>query len=148
MGGAGRTLADVATGGEPTQEALLARARAAAGRAHAPFSRFPVGAALLDAAGQVFAGCNVESASYGLTVCAERVALFSAIAAGAQRPFRALAVTCPAADPALGTAGRMPCGACRQVIAEHLPAEAPVYVDGAGTFRVADLLPHTFTLRA
>ena len=127
-------------------DALLAHARAAAAAAHAPYSHFRVGAALIDADGRVYPGCNVESASYGLTLCAERVAIFGAIASGAARPFRALAVACVDATDALGAAGRMPCGACRQVIAEHLPADAPVYVDGAGTHTVAMLLPAPFLL--
>jgi cytidine deaminase len=121
--------------------ALAGRARDVAGRAYAPYSRFRVGAAVQDANGRVFVGCNVESASYGLTVCAERNAIFAAIAAGGVRPFRALAVTC--IDAAEGCS---PCGACRQVIAEHLDANATVRVDGLGDFRPADLLPHAFTL--
>jgi cytidine deaminase len=124
-------------------QALAAQARDAAGRAHAPYSHFRVGAAVQDARGSIFVGCNVESASYGLTMCAERNAIFSAIAADAVRPFVALAVSCvDAAD------GATPCGACRQVMLEHLGAEAPVYVDGVGVFRVAELLPHAFTFEA
>jgi cytidine deaminase len=122
---------------------LMAQARDAAGRAYAPYSHFRVGAALRDAHGRVYVGCNVESASYGLTICAERNAIFAAIAAGAARPFTALAVTClDAGEPFT------PCGACRQVIAEHIQAEAPIFVDGVGEFRIGDLLPHAFTLDA
>ena len=128
-------------------EDLLGQARIAAQRSHAPYSRFPVGAVVRDASGQTYFGCNVESASFGLSICAERVALFSAIAAGAERPFTALAMSCPTASPSIGAAGRMPCGACRQVIAEHLAPDAPIYVDEAGTFRLADLLPAAFTLQ-
>ena len=127
-------------------ESLLEAAREAARRAYAPYSHFPVGAAVRDREGRAYLGCNVESASYGLTLCAERVAIFAAVAAGAERPFEALAVTCPEADPSLGDRGRMPCGACRQIIAEHLAPDAPVYVDGVGTFSVAVLLPQAFTL--
>lgn len=127
-------------------EALVEHARRAADRAHAPYSKFRVGAAVLDASGRVFEGCNVESASYGLSLCAERVAIFSAIATGAQRPFAALAVACVDAGSSLGDAGRMPCGACRQVAAEHLAADAPVHVDGVGTFSVENLLPTAFAL--
>ena len=129
------------------REGLLGRARQAAERAFAPYSRFPVGAAVEDAEGRVFEGCNVESASYGLSLCAERVALFSALAQGAARPFRALALTCPAASPEEGAGGRMPCGACRQVMAEHLSPEAEVEVDGVGTFDMKGLLPVAFRLR-
>jgi cytidine deaminase len=84
----------------------------------------------------------VESASYGLTICAERSAIFAAIAAGAARPFVALAVTC--LDAAEG--GCSPCGACRQVMVEHLRADAPIYVDGLGRFTSSELLPHSFSL--
>jgi cytidine deaminase len=126
------------------QHDLLARARAAAERAYAPYSHFRVGAAV-EAAGQVFEGCNVENASYGLTTCAERVALFTAVSAGHSRVAR-LAVSCVDAVPDLGPAGRMPCGACRQVMAELMGLNGEVLVDGVGSFRVADLLPNAFTL--
>jgi cytidine deaminase len=96
-----------------------------------------------DADGATFVGCNVESASYGLTMCAERNAIFSAIAAGARRPFEALALACL---DARWEGGCMPCGACRQVIAEHLRPTASVVADGGGQFTAADLLPFAFTL--
>jgi cytidine deaminase len=121
---------------------LLAAARQAAGLAHAPYSRFRVGAAVLDAAGQVFVGCNVESASYGLSVCAERVAIFNAIASGAQQPLQALAVACLDA----ARAGCVPCGACRQVLAEHLAPHAAIYLGPNDVVRPADLLPRAFSL--
>ena len=123
---------------------LLIQARAAAERAYAPYSRFRVGAAVA-VGGQTFLGCNVENASYGLTVCAERVAMFAAVAAGHRRIER-LAVSCPDAAPDLGEDGRMPCGACRQVMAELLAPDAVVLVDGVGTFALADLLPRAFRL--
>ncbi len=125
-------------------DGLLLLAREAAERAYVPYSRFRVGAAV-EADGQTYAGCNVENASYGLTVCAERVALFTAVAAGHRRVAR-IAVTCLDAGPALGDAGRMPCGACRQVMAELMGPDGAVLVDGVGTFRVSDLLPSAFTL--
>ncbi len=127
---------------------LIERARRAADRAHAPYSRFRVGAVVVDAAGRAYDGCNVESASLGLSLCAERVAIFGAVAAGAQRPFAALAVACVDAAADSGSEGRMPCGACRQVAAEHLEAGALVHVDGAGAFTVEELLPRPFTLNA
>lgn len=125
-------------------DALLDHARAGATRAYVPYSRFRVGAALADADGTVYVGCNVESASYGLTICAERNAIFSAVAAGARRPFRAMAVSCVDA----GDGQCSPCGACRQVIAEHLDRAATVRVDRLGDFSPGDLLPHAFELAA
>jgi cytidine deaminase len=125
------------------QDELIVQARNVARLAYAPYSRFRVGAAVRDADGAVFGGCNVENASYGLTICAERAAIFSALAAGARRPFAGLALACL---DAAETDGCMPCGACRQVMAEHLQPNARVLVDGVGDFSVADLLPHQFKL--
>lgn len=126
----------------PTPETLLAAARAAAQNAHAPYSRFTVGAALLGEDGHIYAGCNVENASYGLTVCAERNALFRAVAEGC-RAFRALALATPV--PAT------PCGACRQVLSELCPPSMPIHMatlnpaDPIRTLTLGDLLPHAFT---
>lgn len=108
----------------------------------APYSNFQVGAALLTAAGEIVCGANVESASYGLTCCAERIALFKALTDG-KKSFRAIAVV--AAWPG----GPMPCGACRQLLAEHAP-EALVWVADANRpktvreFTVRKLLPDAF----
>jgi cytidine deaminase len=124
-------------------QALVAHARDVALRAFAPYSHLRVGAALRDARGATYIGCNVEAASYGLTICAERNAIFGAIAAGAARPFAALAVTCLDTDTPF-----TPCGACRQVMFEHLAPDGAVLVDGVGAFSMADLLPHAFTLPA
>jgi cytidine deaminase len=126
-------------------EELLAAAREVAQRAYAPYSRFRVGAAVRDAQGAIFQGCNVENASYGLTICAERAAIFSAVGAGAQRPLVALALTCLDAERS-GGEPCMPCGACRQVMAEHLAADARISVDGGGEFTVSQLLPYQFAL--
>jgi cytidine deaminase len=123
---------------------LLGLARAAALRAHAPYSRFRVGAALL-ADGRIFTGVNVENASFGLTVCAERVALFGAVAAGC-RAVVGVAVSCIDAPAAAAAAERMPCGACRQVLAELAEPATPVWVDGAGQHSVSSLLPDAFRL--
>ena len=96
-----------------TDDALIAQARAARASAYAPYSRFQVGAALLTLDGRVFHGCNVENAAYGLCNCAERTALFTAVAAGAARQsFERLAVIADTPGPIA------PCGACRQVMIE------------------------------
>lgn len=122
------------------QQSLLAAAAAVRERAYAPFSNYYVGAALLTLDGQVFAGCNVENGSFGLTICAERSAVFSAVAAGKRR-FAALALV--TAD------GGSPCGACRQVLAEFSD-DLPIYIarsDSLNTPRLAQLgqlLPEQF----
>ena len=120
---------------------LVARAEAARSRAYAPYSHFPVGAALLAVSGRIYEGCNVENASPVLGVCAERVALLAAVAAG-EREFKALAV--------VSEGGAMPCGACRQALAEFVPAGGQfllIVADTSGrsqTFHLAELLPHPF----
>jgi cytidine deaminase len=96
---------------------LLTAARAARAGAYAPYSGFQVGAALRTVDGRIFSGCNIENSSYGLTCCAERTAIFSAVAAGV-REFAALAVVAGKTD----TAPASPCGACRQVLAEFRPS--------------------------
>ncbi|MGG5811029.1 cytidine deaminase [Falsiroseomonas sp. CW058] len=122
--------------------ALMALAEHARGFAHAPYSRFQVGAALLCDDGSVVGGCNVENASYGATICAERVAVGAAVASGRRR-FVAVAVAGPA-GVALG-----PCGICRQVLSEFSPDGALRVVtrDAAGAPRVTTLgalLPAAF----
>ena len=125
-------------------DALLKQARMAASRAHCPYSKFHVGAAVLCDDGSVIEGCNVENSSYGLTVCAERVALFNAISQG-KRPIE-LAVSCADAQGGDSAASRMPCGACRQVMRELLPVGAEVHIDGIGTRHLEELLPEGFQL--
>jgi cytidine deaminase len=92
-------------------EPLLADALEARNSAYAPYSQFPVGAALATKSGRVFTGCNVENLSFGLTICAERSALFAAVAAG-EREFVRIVIVADSRDPVT------PCGACRQVLAE------------------------------
>ena len=125
-------------------EALLAAAREAAEQAHCPYSNFHVGAAVRCTDGTVVTGCNVENASYGLTICAERVALFNSVAQGLQ-PLE-LAVSCVDAQEDAPLASRMPCGACRQVMQELLPNDAIVHIDGIGERRIEQLLPDGFGL--
>src|SRR2546423_10447678 len=123
---------------------LLEAARRAASRAYAPYSKFRVGAAVM-AEGQIWEGCNVENASYGLSVCAERVAVFSAVCAG-HREIQAIAVTCPDADANAPDTLRMPCGACRQVIAEFASQDTVAIIDKIGEIPFAELLPKPFGL--
>jgi cytidine deaminase len=130
--------------GPVSAEQLLEYARHAATLAYAPYSRFRVGAAVV-AGGRVFLGCNVENASYGLCMCAERVAAFKAVSEGHTR-LSMVAVSCVDADPSLGASGRMPCGACRQVLAELADPTLPVHVDGVGALTLAELLPQAFRL--
>ena len=128
------------------QRELLTAARIAADNAYAPYSHFLVGAALLADDGRIFSGANVENASYGLTVCAERPALFTAVNAGARR-FRALALVAGEQTPAT------PCGACRQVLAEFCTDRMPIFCathSGSKTQRttLGKLLPQAFRMKA
>jgi len=123
----------------------MAAAREASRLAYCPYSHFHVGAAVW-AKGTIFQGANVENASYGLTVCAERTAVFAAVLAGAPR-IEALAVSCVDAPTGSEPSLLMPCGACRQVLAEFASSDAPVIVDQVGTFTLAEILPMAFRLR-
>ena len=119
---------------------LVEAARAAQQQAYCPYSHYRVGAALLSEDGRVFVGCNVENASYGLTVCAERSAVFTAVSAGA-RQFRRIVVATDSEPPA------PPCGACRQVLAEF---GADLEVESVGPtqtkrWRIGELLPDAFS---
>lgn len=120
---------------------LVAAALTARKKAYAPYSKFLVGAAVLCDDGTVFSGCNVENASYGLTCCAERTAIFSAVAAG-RRKFRAISVVVDSPKPGA------PCGACRQVIYEFGPGIDVVMANvGSKKVRVEkirDLIPGAF----
>lgn len=120
-------------------EALLSAARDVRSRAYAPYSHFTVGAALDTGDGHVFLGCNVENASYGLSICAERAAVAAAVSGGF-RNFTAIAIAGP--DGVVTS----PCGACRQVLAEFNPAMTVVFTmpEGAVVSTAAELLPHSF----
>ena len=121
---------------------LVEAARTAASRAYAPYSRFAVGAACLTDSGSIHACCNVENASYGLTMCAERGAVFAAVAAG-ERHIRCLVIYTPTPVPAT------PCGACRQVLCEFGPdARVIACCDGPEVreWSANELLPETFAL--
>ena len=123
---------------------LLSAARKAMKHAYAPYSQFKVGAAMLTSKGEVFSGCNVENASYGLSNCAERTAIFAAIAeSGPELDIRAIAVVNDQGVPC------SPCGACRQVIYEFGP-EATVYFQSANGWKeshITQLLPEGFRLK-
>ena len=127
---------------KPSKLQLVKAALRGRAQAVAPYSQFQVGAALLTRAGEIITGANVESASYGLTCCAERVALFKALTEG-ERNFVAIAVV------ARLDGGVMPCGACRQLLAEFAP-DAVVWVADAAKpavireYTVKDLLPGAF----
>ncbi|HHM23455.1 MAG TPA: cytidine deaminase [Bacteroidetes bacterium] len=122
------------------EDRLVAKAQEAQRNAHAPYSHFHVGAALVTDSGEIYSGCNVESSSYGLTVCAERVAIFKAVSEG-KKQFRKMAIVteteefCP------------PCGACRQVIWDFAPELEIILVNSKGERRrttIAKLYPEAF----
>jgi cytidine deaminase len=120
---------------------LTRRAREVSAHAYAPYSNFPVGAAVLTPEGQIYAGANVENASYGLSICAERSAIFQAVADGA-KSIRAIAVYTPTAK------ATPPCGACRQVMTEFGPDMLVICccddVNAQQRYTLADLLPLAF----
>ena len=123
------------------RDQLIAMARTASQQAYAPYSNFQVGAALLGKSGSLYAGANVENASYGLTNCAERTAVFSAVTEG-ERDFEAMAIASPG--------GVAPCGACRQVMYEFAPNLMLFLIDANQSDRVTEvslaaLLPDPFT---
>jgi cytidine deaminase len=118
---------------------LLAAAEEARSHAYAPYSHFAVGAAVRSSTGRTFGGCNVENAAYGLTMCAERVAIFDAVCNG-ERELVAMAV--------VSATGAMPCGSCRQVLVEFAPDVPILVADTDGNVvltSVADLLPESFS---
>ena len=123
--------------------ALKAAALEVQARAYVPYSNYRVGAALLTVGGEIIAGCNVENATFGATCCAERSAVFSAVAQG-YREFRAVAVATNGEDP--GT----PCGICRQVLAEfgsNLDVLCFTPEGAEARYRLSELLPHAFKLK-
>jgi cytidine deaminase len=124
----------------PEYEKLASLAKLAKKRAHAPYSQFRVGAALLTADGEIFTGCNVEISTYALTICAERTAIFKAVSEG-KKKFKAIAVV--ADDPGFTP----PCGACRQVLMDLAGNIDFIMVNGRGATKVLELkslLPHAF----
>ena len=125
------------------QQQMLLAARAAFKNAHAPYSNFRVGSSILTESGKMYSGCNVENASYGLTICAERNAIFAAVAAeGSGMRIKAVAVATERDGPCA------PCGACRQVIYEFGPDAVILFRGQSGTERmpITKLLPEGFRL--
>ena len=123
-----------------TEHDLVQAALKAREAAYAPYSNFPVGAALECEDGTVFLGCNVENAAFGSTICAERTAVLKAVSEGHRR-FRRLAIAGSSGDPC------WPCGACRQVLSEFAPSLALLISDEEGRYVTTDLgalLPHSF----
>ena len=124
-----------------TEHDLIAAAQTMLERAYAPYSHFPVGAALSCADGSVFTGCNVENAAYGSSICAERTALVKAVSEGHQNDFQALAIVSRGPDYC------WPCGACRQMLYEFAPQLTILAANGQGKFircALSDLLLHGF----
>lgn len=125
-------------------EELVAAACAAMEHSYSPYSGFRVGAAVLAQSGRVYSGCNIENASYGATICAERCAIFSGIAQG-ERRFNKLAVV------SSGDGYPWPCGICRQVLLEFMPPESSILLKDKGKIlelTLEELMPHGFTKEA
>ncbi len=124
---------------------ILTAARAAANKAYAPYSGFKVGAAVaFSGFPLLYPGANVENRSYGLTICAERAAIFSGVFSGG-RLIERIAISCRDAND-IPRRSFFPCGACLQVIAEFSNAETLVLIDGVGEYRLSQLLPHQFEI--
>ena len=122
-----------------TETAMAARANA-----YAPYSEFRVGAALKGESGRIYTGCNVENSSYSMTICAERNAVFQAIAAG-ERHFRTIAIVGGRTDDEAESKPCVPCGACLQVLAEFCGGDFPVLL-ADGVHKLSDFLPSQFRL--
>jgi len=130
----------------PSDDEMLAAARRAAEHAYAPYSGWHVGAAtVFTETPGLHVGANVENGSYGLTICAERTAIFAGVVAGGRRLIR-VSLTCRGRDGAT-IAKIAPCGACLQVIAEFGGPDTAILIDGRGTFSLADFLPRPFEFR-
>lgn len=139
----GRTAARANGRARLDTRALMAQAVIARCSAYAPYSRFPVGAALLARDGRIILGCNVENASYGMSVCAERAAVWKAVSEGI-REFEAIAITAREGH------GAPPCGACRQIMQEFAPHMTVLWRDDRGRIRsrrLTELLPQAFVFR-
>lgn len=131
---------------KPSGKKVVLLAARAAQKSYSPYSRFPVGAALVTVKGDIFVGCNVENASYGLTLCAERVAVMKAVSEG-HHHFEVLMVVGGHGE------GVRPCGACLQVLAEFCGPDFPILLaplndlEKGAVFLLGELLPHAFALK-
>ncbi len=129
---------------EEMRHHLVCASRVVASRAYCPHSHYHVGASILTPSG-IFEGCNIENSSFGLTICAERVAAFCAVSKGVTK-FLAIAISCPDSIDVGETSSKMPCGACRQVLYEFGGPELIVIIDGVGQYLLSELLPQAFEL--
>ncbi len=131
--------------GPGLRKQLSDEARLAAERAYAPYSKFRVGAAVLASSGTIYRGANIENGCYGLGICAERVALAAATVAGEQK-LTAIAIACIDVSADAPAHGSLPCGACRQWLAEMAP-DAQIFIAGeTDSYSIDDLLPQAFVL--
>jgi cytidine deaminase len=124
---------------------LLEKAKVAQKNSYSPYSKFKVGAAVIGNSGAIYTGCNVENASYGLTLCAERVAIFNAISNG-ETSISEIAITCTGNNADDNPPSLMPCGSCRQVMTEFCEDNTIIHIDGFDSVRLKDLLPNPFKL--
>lgn len=125
-----------------TENELLRKAQEAQKTSYSPYSNFPVGAAVEMESGRIYTGTNIENSSYGLTICAERVAIFNAISNGESK-IKNIAISCKNSDK---LSSSMPCGACRQVIIEFSTADTQIIVNGVYSFKIDQLLPNAFRI--
>ncbi len=122
-------------------EELILKASEAKENAYAPYSRYKVGAAVVDENGKIFTGCNIENESYGATMCAERTAIFKAISSGS-KSIKTIVITADGSMP-------YPCGMCRQVMAEFMDKDGVIILECAGkveSYTFSELMPYTFKL--
>lgn len=124
------------------KKVLIEAARHALKLSYSPYSKFKVGAAVLTESGEIVTGTNIENASYGLSICAERSAIFSAVSRGSSK-ILSVAIACEQSE---SKSNLMPCGACLQVISEFAKPNIQIYIDGVGDFELSDLLPSPFHL--
>ncbi len=124
---------------------LLELAKTAQTNSYSPYSNFKVGAAVKGKSGKIYTGCNIENASYGLTLCAERAAIFNAISNG-ESTITEIAITCTGNNADDNPSSLMPCGSCRQVMSEFCDQDTVIYIDGFGSTTLKEILPNPFQI--